>query len=335
MSTGQFSYLSANTFPIKIFLNKEVIDNLLEKGLVNPIHLQLIPTNRCNFKCDFCSCANKVDAEELTFDLYKKIISKAQKCGCKAVTITGGGEPMMHPQIGEIIDDLRERKIDIGFTTNGSKINQLNSRQLNAMTWIRVSGGDSMKKNLQRIGITFDQYWAELALAVQKGKKADWSFSYVYTSRPDRRLIKDYVRFANKNKFAHVRITPDILDLENVPPIEKIKNILKRAKIDDSRVVYQQRQSYTCGAKQCYISLLKPLVGADGYLYPCCGTQYAKKKPTRDNDKTMRIGEAQDIDKFFRAKVPFDGSKCYKCYYNEYNVLIKTVLEGVKHKKFV
>jgi len=335
MSTGKFSYLSANTFPIKIFLNRELIDNLLEKGLINSIHIQLIPTNRCNFKCDFCSCANKKDSEELSFDDYLKIIDNAKRCGCKAVTITGGGEPLMHPRIGEIIDDLRKRKIKIGLTTNGSLISRLNKRQLDSMTWIRVSGGDSMSKNLKRVGIRSEQYWKNLSEAVKKAPKVDWSFSYVYTDKPDLKLMKEYVRFANKNKFAHVRITPDILDLEHTRDISKIKMSIQRAKIDDSKVVYQERKSFEHGAKECYISLLKPLIGADGYIYPCCGTQYAKKNPTRDNDPKMRICKATEIDQFFKGKVPFDGSKCVKCYYNEYNILLKTIIEGVNHQEFV
>lgn len=335
MSSKHLSYLSANTFPIKIFLNHELIASILKDGKIIPIHLQLIPTNRCNFKCDFCSCANKNDAEQLTFAQYKKIITKAAKAGCSAVTITGGGEPLAHPNIGEIIEDLHRRKIEIGMTTNGSLIKKLTKKQLNMFTWIRISAGDSMEKNLKRVGRTLEQHLGDIAEAVLQAPKVAWAFSYVYMTKPKLDMMEKFIKFANKYKFAHVRVTPDILDLVNVPDIDKVERMVKRRKIDDSKVVYQARQSFEHGSKNCLISLLKPLIGADGLVYPCCGTQYAKKNPLKDNDKSMAVCRAEDIDKFFAGQIPFDGSKCVKCYYNEYNRLLKAVLDGVQHKKFV
>jgi MoaA/NifB/PqqE/SkfB family radical SAM enzyme len=335
MSTKNLSYLSANTFPIKIFLNKDLVDSVLDSGKIMPIHLQLIPTNRCNFKCDFCSCANKIEGEQLTFLQYKKIMTKAAKAGCRAVTITGGGEPLVHPEIGEMIEDMNSRGIEIGLTTNGSMIKRLTAKQLNMFTWIRISAGDSMEKNLKRVGRTLEQHLGDIAAAAEKAPKVDWAFSYVYMAKPKYEMMEKFIKFANKYKFAHVRITPDILDLENVPDIEKVEKTLKRRGVNDKIVVYQARQSFEHGSKDCLISLLKPLVGADGLLYPCCGTQYAKKKALRDNDKSMALGRAEDIDKIFAGQIPFNGSKCVKCYYDQYNKLLKSVLDGVQHKKFV
>ena len=83
------------------------------------------------------------------------------------------------------------------------------------------------------------------------------------------------------------------------------------------------------------ISLLKPVIGADGLLYPCCGTQYAMFPPPGDYDDLMCMGPAIELYSIYQEQKHFDGSQCVRCYYDEYNALLEQIIIPLEHKEFV
>ena len=144
-----YSFSSANTFPMKILLNHEIIHSALVHKKIPSIHLQLNPTNRCNFNCLMCSCSERQKYLELELEDIDKIISSMFKFGLKAVTITGGGEPLMHPEINEIINMFHSKGVEIGIVTNGSLLNSVDT--LDKVTWVRISASDYLKNQLKNI----------------------------------------------------------------------------------------------------------------------------------------------------------------------------------------
>ena len=68
-----------------------------------------------------------------------------KKLGAKAITFTGGGEPMIHKNFYEILKRSNEIGFDCGLITNGSVITEKNAELLlKNLNWLRVSmsGGD-------------------------------------------------------------------------------------------------------------------------------------------------------------------------------------------------
>jgi len=318
------SFTSASAFPAKL-LRKNVIS---ENGKIEPVHLQISPTNKCTLNCSFCSCSAREKETELSLEDIKTIMSRAHYCGTRAVTITGGGEPLCHPNIKEIFTYINSLlMISIGLVTNGTLVHKLSEEDWRKITWCRISSADF--RNFD------DKYAARIQAAVDNGPNVDWAFSHVVGYKPNYDTIKSVIKFANANNFTHVRLVSDLLDLDNVPPMSLIKEKI-RGYVDCSKVIFQERKDSTPGTKKCLISLLKPVVGTNGMLYPCCGTQYAQAKPGRDfGGDDMTMGEAKDIVEIYDKQKNFDGSVCKTCYYSNYNWALDIMTSEMEHIDWV
>lgn len=326
----KLSFSAANVFPIKLFLDGNLAYRL-QRGYIPCYHIQLNPTNKCNFKCDFCSCGKVDRAVQFEWEELKGVMMEALRCGMKAITITGGGEPLMYPQINELFHLLGKHGVSIGMVTNGTLLNRLDDESRRNLSWLRISASDNLESQLEHIRRTLDSWFAGIERFIEGGMKGqtdystgenirDIAFSYVVGTHPKSLLILKLIHFANEHDFSNVRLVPDLNRLDQVPLMSDLRNSFKGT-VDDEIVNYQDRAEYKPGDKECWISLLKAFISADGYVYPCCGVQYAKGE-TLDFDETMRMGKAVDIDKIIQAQKPFDGTDCLKCYYHHYNQLL-------------
>lgn len=322
MDNKTISFTAANSIPVKIFKNRMLVDDLND-GYIPPIHVQLIPTNKCNLNCSFCSCKKRNKVDELTMEQIEILCNKLHTAGCKAATVTGGGEPLMHPKISNILKCLSDYKIKIGLVTNGYLLKRLNKEDLKNVVWCRISCAD------ERI---FDDLEKHITLTIKSNPEVDWAFSYVLSSKPNIENLNKFIEFANEHNFTHVRVVSDLLNLDNIIDMQLIKQSITT---DDSKVVYQGRKQFDHGADDCWISLLKPVIGADGYIYPCCGVQYAHEQEDLDNPVSMRMGHIDNIEEIIISQKKFCGSVCYRCYYNNYNQILNSMLSSIEHKEFV
>lgn len=320
------SFTAANAYPFKIFKDKELLA-ALRAGKIIPIHVQLNPTNVCNLNCSFCSCSKREKHLALDFRVMAHLIDRLKSLGCKAVTVTGGGEPILYPNFSRMITLLRQNGINVGLVSNGEALGTVPESDLTKVTWCRISCSDD--RLLQ------GRLLQNIEAAVLKAPGVDWAFSYVVTEKVNTKNLSDFIAFANAYNFTHVRVVSDLLNLEGVGSMDFVKYALAGMGADLSRVVFQGRKEYKPGQKKCLISLLKPNIGADGFIYPCCGVQYAKKDMDLDYAKSMRLGSVNEIMKIYEDQAHFDGSVCSRCYYSEYNEVLELLMSEMKHESFV
>jgi len=262
----------------------------------------------------------------MSWDTAKTVIDLAKSLGAKAVTITGGGEPLCYPHFEELVDYFFQTGIKIGLVTNGLLLHKVSAETLQKVVWCRISSGDDR---------AFDtKYQARLEKAVWSAPNVDWAFSHVVGEQPNIPTIARVVAFANRNRFTHVRLVADLFIPEAIG-MSGVKSWLTQMKVDDSIVIYQPRNQYVRGG-DCYICYLKPVIGPDVKVYTCCGVQYALDPPSRDMTEPLCLGSALELDKIIaRSNKPFDGSICKKCYYTAYNQILRTMLSEIKHAEFV
>jgi MoaA/NifB/PqqE/SkfB family radical SAM enzyme len=112
---------------------------MIAKGLLStdhPVMAHIIPMRRCNLSCTYC---NEYDdfSKPVPLETMKERIDDLHRLGTTIVTISGG-EPLLHPELDDLIRYIRKQGIITGMITNGylltaERIKRLNKAGLDHM----------------------------------------------------------------------------------------------------------------------------------------------------------------------------------------------------------
>jgi MoaA/NifB/PqqE/SkfB family radical SAM enzyme len=99
----------------------------------HPVLVHIVPMRRCNLSCTYCNEYDKT-SDPVAIATMLKRIDKLAEFGTSVVTISGG-EPMMHPEIYDIVARIRHHGMIAGLISNGyyfqpEKIKKLNEAGL-------------------------------------------------------------------------------------------------------------------------------------------------------------------------------------------------------------
>jgi MoaA/NifB/PqqE/SkfB family radical SAM enzyme len=83
----------------------------------HPLLVQIIPIRRCNIDCGYCNEYDKV-SDPVPTDVMKRRIDRLSALGTSVVAFSGG-EPMLHPDLDELLRHIRRRGMMAGLITNG------------------------------------------------------------------------------------------------------------------------------------------------------------------------------------------------------------------------
>jgi len=105
----------------------------------HPLLAHLIPIRRCNLACTYC---NEFDdfSKPVATDLMLRRVDKLKELGTSVVTISGG-EPLLHPDLDDIIHRMQERRVVSGLITNGYLLTADRIQRLNnaGLEWLQIS----------------------------------------------------------------------------------------------------------------------------------------------------------------------------------------------------
>ena len=102
----------------------------------HPVMAQIVPMRRCNLSCTYC---NEYDdfSKPVPLDEMMRRIDHLGRLGTSIITISGG-EPLLHPELDDIIRRIRKNGALAGMITNGyllmpDRIRRLNKAGLDHM----------------------------------------------------------------------------------------------------------------------------------------------------------------------------------------------------------
>jgi MoaA/NifB/PqqE/SkfB family radical SAM enzyme len=105
---------------------------MIIKGLLStdhPVMAHIIPMRRCNLSCTYC---NEYDdfSKPVPIATMRERIDHLHRLGTTIVTISGG-EPLLHPDLDDLIRYIRSKGMITGMITNGYLLTAERIRRLN------------------------------------------------------------------------------------------------------------------------------------------------------------------------------------------------------------
>jgi len=277
----------------KILRHASIINNI-----PIPINVEIELARVCNYKCVFCFNHGKpnnilmIDRDTGCNDFFPsdrlyKLIDELHEVGCKSISFTGSGEPLLHKDIFKIIDKVIEYKMDVGITTNLSK--KLTDKQidiLNKVSWIRCSFNASSKElyniihkpynkkvydividNIYRL-IEHKQTLLNLSFVICKENEHDVKSMYELAKKleVDSLSFRPYVEFERSNVEYNDEVKETLIDIyknKDIPIDTGINKLYDTTTIEEDI--------------KCYMNRYALFITSNGDILPCCITQSNRK----------------------------------------------------------
>jgi MoaA/NifB/PqqE/SkfB family radical SAM enzyme len=95
----------------------------------HPVLAHIIPIRRCNIACAYCNEYDQVSPPVPTAEMIRRI-DRLAGLGLSVITLSGG-EPLLHPELDELIRHVRRRGIIASLITNGYLLGAERIKRLN------------------------------------------------------------------------------------------------------------------------------------------------------------------------------------------------------------
>lgn len=283
----------------KIMAHLDKLDPYLDserKQSVGPITVEFHPSTYCNHACPGCiyNTWNLSSDKRHNFDmnLLPNLIEDLKELKVKAINLSGGGEPLCHPQWKEIIIKLA-KEFDIGLITNGGLLKSDYDVIINNCQWVRFSidaGSDEVYKQTHGNIADFEKTIDHLKKLVEAKKENNSNItigtSFLLTS--DNYLdIIPAINLFKKIGINYIQIKPIVLFPEervNLGYIFWNKDIFDLlstittystptfnvSTVSHKFIELIQYEKTGIPFKKCYGHALFPVITSDGAVLTCC-----------------------------------------------------------------
>ena len=259
-----------------------------------PVYIRIKPTNVCNQRCFYCCYADdqavknrKVDRRDfIPREKMCEILEDIKNMGVKAVTFSGGGDPLCYPYIEECFEKILSADIDLSIITNGQMLTDKKAELLKEAKWVRISLDSANRKTYEMIRNvkTFDEVISNTeAFAKIKNETCELGINFVVNEK-NYLQIYDICKLAssigvNNIKFSgimiqegtqeyHSEIRKSVCELVNKAKSEFESN---KFKIIDK---YEENLSFDRKYDECCIQQFVTIIAADQKVYRCYQKAY-------------------------------------------------------------
>lgn len=333
---------------LKIFAHVQELEKIGADKRIAPIYIRIKPTNYCNHKCFYCSYAdnelglrNSVNRQDqIPWEKMQEIITDLSDMKVKAVTFSGGGEPLLYPHIIEAMQKILEAGIDLSMITNGQLLKGERAGVLADAKWVRISFDSADAETYGKVRGLSARAFYEVCGNIRefskiKRKNCELGINFVINhENADQiynmaRIVKELG--ANHIKYA-ARVTKDLFAYHE--PFKKdVIDQIHRAKADfdgeDFRVINKYEGDFDSALifercyDKCYVNKIFTVIAADSKVYFCHDKAYVEEGVVGDL-KTQSFRELWFSEKTVRRYQEFNPQKecCHHCVYDDRNELL-------------
>lgn len=339
---------------LKIIWHPEKLKSLREGKIMAPIYVRIKPTNKCNHRCFYCSydpdfeyiLSERLKREDqIPEEKIMEILHDFKEIGVKAVTFSGGGEPLIYPHILEAMKKVLEYGIDLSIITNGQNLKGEIAEVLAQAKWVRISLDSINKETFKEIRRVSESLFDELINNLKnfvkiKNPKCEFGINFVVNDK-NFNQVYDAAKFFKEIGVNHLKITPLYTprNFERYHNLfkENVINQIKRAKEefeDDSFSIFDtyendfaltsiHKRAYT----SCPIMQIVPVIGADSAVYFCHDKAYSNDGLLGSiKDKSFKdLWFSEESAEKFKTFNPQEKCK-HHCTFDARNILINDAI---------
>ena len=288
----------------KMFHYHDKLDDIQAGRLSAPIHVRLKPTNSCTHRCYYCCYRNDElylsermnERDKIGREKMQEIISDLGQMGVKAVTLTGGGEPLCYRYIVETIQGLLDAGIKVAMLTHGGllkgEVAELLARRA---VWVRISmdaaDRETYAKNRGVALEEFDRVCENIRnFADVEGRKCVLGLNLIVT-KDNSADVLDFFRMAKELGADHVKASGAVVSTKRRENAEYIKPFYQSVKDqiaegirtfgDDSFAIIDKfhlpdstEEGFERQYKWCPFAQYLTVIAADENVYTCQDKAY-------------------------------------------------------------
>jgi MoaA/NifB/PqqE/SkfB family radical SAM enzyme len=198
-----------------------------------PVSINLDLTSSCNFACPHCVDSTIINTgASLKLTTVRETLDTLTERGLLSVILLGGGEPTLHKDFPTIVRYIKQKGLQLGIVTNGSRLSQVAdiADLLEEEDWLRISldaGSEEtfVKSHKPKTAVTLQ----EILVNAQKIKKQNpritlgFSFVIVWDGLyiDDQQLCKnidempDAAQLAAHYSFDYISFKPCLIRLQD------------------------------------------------------------------------------------------------------------------------
>lgn len=346
---------------LKILCHPDKLDAILNGRRTAPLYVRIKPTNICNQNCWYCVYANdkvvenrSVDRREsIPWEKMQEIIMDLSEMGTKAVTFSGGGEPLCYHHIYETLELVRGKNIDYAMISNGQALDETAREALKDAKWLRISLDSVDREMYQKIrGV--DTYPIVIEnikkFAKEKNDECVLGINFV-VSKENYSSVYEMCNILSAIGVDNVKFSP-LMVKGTIPEYhmqikESIEEQLARAKDDFQNDKFTIIDKYTNDASfdknfqkkcaHCYITEIFTVVGADCKVYYCHQRAYTQSGMigSLENQTLKQLWFSDDTTKKLKQMVPQDECS-FRCAFEERNELLDRLVNmDRRHINFI
>jgi MoaA/NifB/PqqE/SkfB family radical SAM enzyme len=139
---------SAKSFALRLRELRMIAWGAMHTG--HPIMAHIIPIRRCNLSCTYCNEYDDFSKPVPTETIVGRI-NRLAALGTVIVTLSGG-EPLLHPELDDVIRAMRRRGLIAGMITNGYLLTPERVKRLNqaGLDWMQISIDNVMPDDVSK-----------------------------------------------------------------------------------------------------------------------------------------------------------------------------------------
>ncbi|HET7144408.1 MAG TPA: radical SAM protein, partial [Anaerolineales bacterium] len=131
---------------------EEMRQAVLNARAYKPIYVKIKINYGCNLKCEMCKHWRETRETPISMDRFKETISELAELGCKKIHFSGG-EPMLRPQLPDLVEHASRLGMRVTLTTNGTLVDKVKAKRLieAGLRGVNVSIDSPIRKTHEKI----------------------------------------------------------------------------------------------------------------------------------------------------------------------------------------